>query len=225
MRYSLLSALSLCCALASNDLQAFDLMELCPSEVKNYLRCSEWVEAEALANNPRVYRQGDALHIQGPAGQDFVVRNTSDPADELQTTHFTYLSYLPDAHAHLLYVLLHEGNAFALVNANTGVIQGVDGYPVMSPNHSYFAVASASLDYNPTVLQIWRINSGDFSLEYSVNPEAWGPGDVVWLDEATLKVPTDGYASYKIALPAEVPKHFHLRLMGQQWTLSPELAQ
>jgi hypothetical protein len=199
--------------------QAFDLMDQCPSDVENYLACSKIVEAKALANNKQVYRQGDALHIKSTDGEDLVISSKSDESDPLQNMHYAYLNYLPGAQAHLLFVLFYEGSAYALVNAHTGAIQAIDGYPVVSPNQTYLAVANASLAYNPTVLQIWRIAKGDFHLEYSEEPKEWGPGQVEWVDDTTLRVATNGYEIDGIKAPEGTPKHVSLKLLQQQWTL------
>lgn len=91
--------------------------------------------------------------------------------------------------AHLIEVSFYEGGAYMLIHDRTGDTTWVAGPPVISPSGDRFAVGSVDLvaEYDPTILQIYRVRAERFRKEFEVEPADWGPSDLRWIAEDTLE--------------------------------------
>lgn len=98
-----------------------------------------------------------------------------------------YRGYLEALGAHVVQVGFYEGGNYRLVYPG-GAQVTVAGWPVPSPDGARFVAWSMDLvaEYDPNVIQVWRRTPAAARLELAIESGLWGPGDVRWVDSATI---------------------------------------
>ena len=174
-----------------------DLTVLCQG-VSNAYDCGRRVEQYQLERRPQnARRAGDTLVVLLAEGQEarFVDRNIEDDTGVWHTYH----GFLATVGYHVVHVLLYEGTGYQVVGHATGNMVPVHAPPVVSPDGRRFATASEDLEsgYNPTAIQIWRLDPVAAVLEWTLEPaggsippdgDAWGPHDIRWITPAEIRV-------------------------------------
>jgi hypothetical protein len=100
---------------------------------------------------------------------------------------------------HVIQVLLYEGTGYQALDHENGHMVTVHAPPVVSPDGHRFATASEDLEagYNPTAIQIWRLEELGAVLEWTLEPgevsmspedDPWGPHDLRWITPTEIRV-------------------------------------
>ncbi|MCZ6917807.1 MAG: hypothetical protein O7I93_13605 [Gemmatimonadetes bacterium] len=203
-----------------------DIAALCQGVINAY-ECGRRVEQYQLARLPQyAARTGDTLVVRLAAGQEarFVDRNVQDASG----VRYAYHEFLPAMGYHVVQVLLYEGTGYQLVGHATGNIVPVHAPPLVSPDGRRFATASEDLEsgYNPTAIQIWRLDGHAAVLEWTLEPaggpirpapDGWGPHDMRWITPTELRV-------MQVRLDAEtnvrrVEGEVVIRLTNGEWSV------
>jgi hypothetical protein len=82
-----------------------------------------------------------------------------------------------------------EWGNILLFNCNDGRRLEVDAMPVFSPGGEKFVTANCDLHaaYNPNRLQIFKMVDGMGIVEWTIEPDAWGPENPHWESETCIK--------------------------------------
>lgn len=147
----------------------------------------------------RVFRSHCRLVFRVVGGDTTVF--TDDQSEGDHTVNYTYLGSV-GAGFDLVRIGYYEGGTYMLVGA-TGDLTYVAGPPTFSPDSTRFASLSIDLEaeYEPNVLEIWRLEGHHPRLEIAIKSEEWGPSDPRWFSASRLtfiqNFPTDSLNTYR----------------------------
>ena len=147
-------------------------------------------EAEAArlrAASGRVRRRGATLTIVPDAGPPVALVDDTT-AEGFDDVRHAYLGRVAGAPFHVVAVSHYEGRGYLLVHARTGRRVEVDARPAVSPDGARLATASMDLvaGVDPTRVVVMRVAGDTAVVEWSHEPERWGPSDGRWLGPDTL---------------------------------------
>lgn len=159
-----------------------------PSNVSDSITA---VEAAAIrAAEGKVLRAGSELRIQLLNGRTAVFED--DTTEGSQFALPRYAGYLKAIHSHVVHRIPYEGSgAYFVINDSTGDSTIVFGMPVVSPDGTRFVFTSMAgeADYDPALIEVWRMVAGrpekEFSYDSGVD-DPWDPSDAVWRDSITI---------------------------------------
>jgi len=174
-----------------------DVAALCQGVINAY-DCGRRVEQYQLGRLPQyASRTGDTLFVHLAAGRQtqFVDRSVEDETG----VWYAYHAFLPTVGYHVVQVLLYEGTGYQAVGHLNGNVVTVHAPPIVSPDGRRFATASEDLEagYNPTAIQIWRLEELGAVLEWTLEPgegptspdnDPWGPHDLRWITPTEIRV-------------------------------------
>jgi len=87
------------------------------------------------------------------------------------------------------YVVIHrqfyEGDGYGLLDRKSGTFASFDGYPLLSPDGRWLAVAGGG-ENDPGLLQIFEVADGKFRLAFDATPSGWWPRQVAWQSPTDL---------------------------------------
>ncbi|HUG42407.1 MAG TPA: hypothetical protein VMM12_18230 [Longimicrobiales bacterium] len=145
-------------------------------------------------------RQGQGGRAAGPAvaasdsgvvltlrnGTEVWLRQDTTPGERWRS--YSGQGFLEPLGAYLIHVAFYEGSASMLIHYVTGDTTWLPGAPVLSPSGDRFVATSVDLiaEYNPNVLQIYRVRPTGFEKEFELSPVDWGPSDARWVAEDTI---------------------------------------
>lgn len=154
--------------------------------IDNSFRCARAIEAVRLPGAARVARRGDTLRLALAAGD--TTRLVDRPGEGSGVVYFSYQDHWPERGWFVVQEQHYEGSEFLLVDDATGDRVRVPARPLPAPGGERFAVLSFDLaaGYAPNTLQIWRLDDRGASLEWAIEPDAWGPTDGRWMGPETL---------------------------------------
>ena len=129
------------------------------------------------------------LHLRLANGKTLTVKNTGH-ADDGSVVRFSFRDYLKGIGCFLLHRQEYEGAGYVLVHARSAKPFPLQSLPVISPDRSRIATASAGLSggYGANAVQIWKVLSDGTQLEFEIRPDDWEPADPTWLDDRTLRL-------------------------------------
>lgn len=161
-------------------------------DITNSFECARAIEARQLPDAD-AERRGDTLTLALARGD--TLRLVDVRGDASEVIHYSYQMRWLDRGLVLLQVQYYEGSEYLLVDTPTGERTRLPHWPLLAPDRQSFAVLSFDLEagYGPNTLQIWELRSGTPSLEWSVEPEEWGPADGRWENASTLRFVQRGY--------------------------------
>jgi hypothetical protein len=159
-----------------------------PSNVSDSIAA---VEAAAIrAAEGKVLRAGSELRIQLLDGRTAVLKD--DTTEGSQFALPRYAGYLKAIHSHVVHRIPYEGSgAYFVINDSTGDSTIVFGMPVVSHDSTRFVFTSMAgeADYDPPLIEVWRMVAGrpekEFSYDSGVD-DPWDPSDAVWRDPTTI---------------------------------------
>jgi hypothetical protein len=196
--------------------EVLDTIERSCADTTNTYECAKAVEQYRLGKGVRgVTRVGKRLSIAVRNGLIIDLTDTPDPgADDY--VGYTYTEYLACFGYHLIHRQLQDGEAYLLVQAETGARIDVLGVPILADDCGRMAIASG-LPHANSVLQIWRWNEGGrATLEWGYQPDSpWTPGTVVWKNTTQLSLP------YVTEDDPGTRRTFTARLYSDGWRVEP----
>ena len=159
-----------------------------PSNVADSINA---VEAIAIRSaEGRVSRAGSELRIQLLDGRVDILED--DTTEGIRFALMRYAGYLKAIHSHVVHRIPYEGvGAYYVINDSTGDSTLVFGMPVVSPDSTRFVFTSMSgeVDYDPALIEVWRMVDArpekEFSYDSGVD-DPWDPSDAVWRDSTTI---------------------------------------
>jgi hypothetical protein len=136
------------------------------------------------ASDGRVSRSSCVLRFHTPAGDRVFQDDLREGGGYVR---YLYKGTLTPKEFFVVLVQFYEGEAYEVVGPH-GVAR-IAGKPLLSPNSNRFLASSLDLyaGFNPNALEIWNIERGLPSLEISIRSGQWGPGDVVWVDDDSIR--------------------------------------
>lgn len=154
--------------------------------IDNSFRCARAIEAVQLPRADGVVRRGDTLRLALAAGD--TMRLVDRPVEGGDAVYFSYQYRWPEAGWLVVQEQHYEGSEFLLIHDETGDRVRVPARPLLAPGGERFAVLSFDLEagYAPNTLQIWRLDDDRATLEWSIQPDAWGPVAGRWMGPETL---------------------------------------
>jgi hypothetical protein len=160
--------------------------EVCDT-LRNSFRCARAIEARQLPADDGVDRKGDTLLLALAAGD--TVRLVDRRGDASEVMHYSYQTRWPGAGLMVIQLQYYEGSEYVLVDETTGERTTLPHWPLRAPGGERFAVLSFGLEagYGPNTLQIWDLSDDGPELQWSVEPEDWGPAEGHWEDDFTLR--------------------------------------
>lgn len=137
--------------------------------------------------NEKVWRNGDTLFIK--LVNENIKKYINVDKDSGEDILYTFQGRLDGLDYYILHIQYYEGDQILLLNSSSGYDYYINAEPVTSPDLKFIATASFDLDagYNPNELKIWRIEKDSLKLEFSLKPDEWGPSDIIWLNNNTIR--------------------------------------
>jgi hypothetical protein len=163
----------------------------------------------------RVSRVGRELRVRFAGGRTGVYLTEGEERGT-----YRYLGYLKPMRAHVINARGMSGRgAFYVVDDSTADSIKVWGKPVLSPDGTRFVLMSMSdfADYDPTLIEIWRVVNRKPEREFSIEPEEYEPSDPVWRDSTTID-----FIKNKVEGPPDKPymkTPARLSRIGGKWVI------
>lgn len=169
-----------------------DLHAAVCEDLTNSFECARAIEARQLPDSD-AERSGDTLTLALEGGDSVQLVDVRGDASDV--VHYSYQMRWAELGLVLVQVQYWEGSEYLLVDRATGERTRLPHWPLLGPEGRRFAVLSFDLEagYGPNTLQIWDLGSGTPALEWSVEPEDWGPAEGRWENPTTLWVLRRGY--------------------------------
>ena len=184
------------------------LNDLCQGLLNSY-ECAQAIERAQLPRYPRqATRDRDRLKLTLKNGKAVVLKNTAG----VSGVSYSFRDYLQGLGYFLVHVQLCEGDAYLMVNDQTGQRQFIHDLPIISPDKTRLVTISMDLEaqYNPNAIQIWRLAPGKMVREWSREIKGWGPAGGAWLDHHTItlmkKVPLHAFPTQYRDVPMLLKK-------------------
>lgn len=160
------------------------LAKLCDAREDAH-KCAQEVEARQIRTNPQVVRR-DPFQLEIPLldhAKTVVIEDSYD-------VKYTYIEYLACLKHHLLRMQYYDGEAYALVSADTGTLLYFRDLPRIAPDARRFIakVMNPLPDYERDAIQIWRVDDTKLIQEWSFAPKDWSAGEPMWLDGDSIRV-------------------------------------
>lgn len=143
-------------------------------------------EAQVLAKDTLVKREGNKLTIQLQNGKQRILADNSNEGEEY--IGYTYAANYPSINRKGFFVSYYEGSAFALVNTLDGDSMITWSAPAISPDKKYIMTACMDLvaAFDPNGFQLFSVNNNEIKPVGEANLDDWGPGMVQWINDKTL---------------------------------------
>jgi hypothetical protein len=100
---------------------------------------------------------------------------------------YTYFGVVPRTPFYLLHAQFGEGNAFALVDTQTGKMSALEGFPVPSPSGEWLLVGEDGY-FNRIGVFIYQVAGDSVTLRWHLEPESWVPGSISWTSDSSAIV-------------------------------------
>ena len=141
----------------------------------------------ASLSGGRVRRDGDSLYLR--VGEDRAVALADGGTGTPGAVRYTYLQSLDRLGQYLVAVYDTRGRGYALVDAATGRQEIVAGPPVVSPDGKRFVATTATPDADGVhgTLEVWRVDGGAMTREFSQRTEGWWAASPRWFGNATVR--------------------------------------
>lgn len=161
--------------------------------ITNSFRCARAIERRELPGASGVQRRGDTLRLTVEAGDPVQLVDREGSASDVRM--HSYQTGWSDTDLVVIQVQHYEGSEYLLVNTRTGDRTSLPHWPLRAPDGRRFAVLSFDIEagYGPNTLQIWEIGTDGPALQWSVEPEDWGPVEGSWENASTLRFVRRGY--------------------------------
>jgi hypothetical protein len=166
---------------------------ICAS-IYNSHECAAAIESVVLPELPnRARRGGDTLVLRLAAG-DSVVLVDPRREDAFDDPSYHLVGVMRTGHF-VVHGQYYEGDFYLVVNERTGEEHRLWARPIVSPDGERIMAASADVaaGYNENGFQIWRVRRGRLALEWSIQPEVWGPLDAEWIDALSIRFIKEGW--------------------------------
>ncbi|MFY0252381.1 hypothetical protein ACDQ55_00355 [Chitinophaga sp. 30R24] len=143
-------------------------------------------EADVLAKDSLVKREGNKLVIQLQNGKQRIMTNNNSDGDDY--IGYTYAANYPAIKRKGFFVAYYEGNGYELINALDGDSMMTWSAPSISPDKKYMVTASMDLvaAFDPNGFQLFSINNNEIKQIGEANLDDWGPGMVQWINNKTI---------------------------------------
>jgi hypothetical protein len=151
-------------------------------------KCLDEIEAKALRQSAgKVTRKEGQLRLQIKPKPLLL---TNDDTEGQKFINYTYLGLDPLLKQHMLYIGFYEGDQYWAIHPGTGQISKMNGYPLLNPDGLHFATMSVDMlaGFNPNLVVIWQIDSGQFKKLAEIKGDKWGPDGIKWLAANQLEV-------------------------------------
>lgn len=177
------------------------------------------VEAIAIRTaEGRVSRAGSELRIQLLDGCIAVLED--DTTEGVRFALPRYAGYLKAIHSHVVHRFPYEGTGpYFVINDSTGDSTIVFGMPVVSPDGTRFVFTSMAgeADYDPALIEVWRMVAGTPEKEFSYDSgkeDPWDASDAVWRDSTTIDFVKNSRAAPYPTTPGRLVR------TGTTWAMS-----
>ena len=153
----------------------------CPG-IGNSMECARFTERALHSPYVRRVAQGrlDIL-LMGGGTRSLV---DGDPANVADGEFYSALELDPRHRFVVIHRQHYEGSVFGLLDRKTGTLTPLGGYPVLSPDRHWIAVADS--DEESATLQIFSVNGGRLMKAFDANPQNWGIRGVAWDSNTVL---------------------------------------
>ena len=174
----------------SNQERSFD--DLCDG-ITNYYECLKVIEEHQIRKySDYVNRNDKSLILKLTDGKNLEL---IDKNDEPNTTElFTFRRYFDNLKLFEIVVHGYEGSEFLLVNGLNGNQYSIWGEIKFCPDSTRFISWINSIDGpGNNGFQIFKKTNDDFTKEFELNPNQWGPENPIWIDNKTIEFEQYGY--------------------------------
>jgi hypothetical protein len=166
--------------------------------IQNSQECAQAVEKVQLPRYPQlVSRQGGTLRLNLKNGKVVELKDVnSDDVQEI--VFYSFREFLPDLGYYLVHEQPYEGDAYLMINYQDGKRYRLHDLFLLSPDRQRLATVLMCEAHNPTAIQIWRISPEKMTLEWSLEPQDWGPTDGAWQNNDTLTFAKTNYDGVRL---------------------------
>jgi hypothetical protein len=166
----------------------------------NSYECAQAVEKIQLPRYPKlVHRQGDTLRLTLKSGKLIELKDVNGD-DVGKVSLYSFREFFSDLGYYLVHEQPYEGSHYLMVNYRDGKRYHLHDLFLLSPDRQRLATLLMSEAHNPTAIQIWRISPEKMTLEWSLEPQDWGPKDGAWRDNDTLTFAKTSYNEVRLGM-------------------------
>jgi len=157
----------------------------CPKTIKNSYKCAQYLEGETLKKYSDI-----ALRESGTLIIKLITGRTTKFSDKDTNTNEMVNYNLVEVYRDIGYALVHEqyweGGTYDLVNLQTGQIEEINGWPLVSPSKKFLASINFGdlMGYTDSIVKIYRLARPHLVLEWSLT--SWSPSDPNWITDSKL---------------------------------------
>lgn len=161
---------------------------VCPKTIKNSEKCAQYLENIALHKYSKfAFREGGTLVIKLLTGgtTKFITKDTTS----IDTIGYNLVEVYPDIGYALVHEQYWEGGTYDLVNLQTGQIEDINGWPLISPSKKFLVAINFGdlMGYTDSIIKIYRLARPHLILDWSLMPN-WSPSDPHWITDSKLEL-------------------------------------
>jgi hypothetical protein len=161
---------------------------ICPKTIHNSYECAQYLQNTALKKYSDIAtREGETLIIKLNTGGITKLSDKDTNPNEM-------VGYsLVEVYREIGYALVHaqywEGGTYELINLQTGQIENIKGWPLISPKEKYLVSINFGdiAGYTDSVIKIYRLTRPHLTPDWSLMP-SWSPSDPHWISDSKLEL-------------------------------------
>lgn len=160
----------------------------CPKTIRNSYECAKYLEKIALNKYAKfAFRKDGTLFIKLTTGAQSKFNDKNTSPNEM--VGYNLVEVYPDIGYALIHEQYWEGGTYEIVNLQTGQIENIKGWPLISPTKKYLVSINFgdTAGYTDSVIKIYRLTRPHLTLDWSLMPN-WSPSYPHWISDSKLEL-------------------------------------
>jgi hypothetical protein len=160
----------------------------CPKTISNSYECAQYLEKIAFDKYAKfAFRKDGTLFITLTTGAQTKFNDKNTSPNEM--VGYNLVEVYPDIGYALIHEQYWEGGTYDLVNLQSGQIEEIKGWPLISPSKKYLVSINFGgvSGYTDSVIKIYRLARPHLILDWSLMPP-WAPSDPHWITDSKLEL-------------------------------------
>ncbi len=171
-----------------NDPIVVNFDSLC-NNIHNSYECAKKIEKHQLTNFSHLIKRNNdnlILTIENNADVIFIDKEFDDGV-----IRYSFRDYIKEINSYIVHIQYFEGNAYCLINKNSGETIIIPGLLKISPDKSRLVSYNVDLvaEYTVNGFVIYRLTNTSFIKEFEliIEIDEWGPSNAEWIDNNQIE--------------------------------------